>query len=155
MDGLMMHSSVGTLATLDASQIMPASAVTTDPLMTSTGHLVLSLERTQHFAAGILWALVPFYPPAGVTPHAGDLVAGLLSYVTCILPVDEVMGQQEMTEALNYGGLAPQWREMTPSSIEEFQNEQTLEHFRMFSASVPPRPKPATWFIWSASPIDW
>lgn len=40
-----------------------------------------------------------------------------------------------MTEALNYAGLSPQWRDMNPQNIAEFQNEKTLRLFRMFSSS--------------------
>jgi hypothetical protein len=119
--------------------LIPVSAITIDPLIANYTQVQVlwprGLERTQHFAAGILWALVPFYPASGTTPHGGDLVAGLISYVTCILPADEVMGMQEMTEALNYAGLAPQWRDMTPQNIADFQNERTLQLVRMFSTS--------------------
>jgi hypothetical protein len=139
IDGLMMHSDVGTLATLDASQSVPVSGMTIDPLIANYVQVKIlwprGIERTQHFAAGILWSISPFYPEAGVIPHAGELVAGLISYVACLLPADEIMGMEEMTEALNYAGLSPQWRVMTPDNIAEFQNDKTLKLFRMFSTA--------------------
>jgi hypothetical protein len=58
IDGLMMHSAVGTLATLDASQSVPVSATTIDPLIANYIQVQIlwprGLERTQHFAAGYL-----------------------------------------------------------------------------------------------------
>jgi hypothetical protein len=136
LDGLILHPAVGTLGMLEAAQIMPISAQIIDSLVPNLRQVEIiwlrGLTRTRDYAVLIAWSLQNFYLPVEDKPNPLDLVAGLISYVNCLLLAEAVEGRGILTEALSYAGLSPAWRAATPTNLATFRNEQTLHFMRLF-----------------------
>jgi hypothetical protein len=66
LDNLILHPGVGTLATLDASQQFPVSAITIDPLVPNFTAVQIvcptGLMQTREYAIGVAWLLRFFIP---------------------------------------------------------------------------------------------
>jgi hypothetical protein len=136
VDGLWMHSAVGTLSTLDASHRMPVSAIMIDPLITDPVEVEIicpeGLTQTRQYAVAIAWTLSRFYAPAESRPHARDLIGGLIGYINCVLPFTQVEGSGQLEDALKYAGIRPIWRIATPWNIQTFMTEEVYRFLRMF-----------------------
>lgn len=91
------------------------------------------LVHDQEYSIAILWSLQNFYPDAGVIPPPRELIAGLISYLNCLLPSDTVEEQGLLTEALNYANIDPQWRRITRGNFEAFATPEALKILRLFS----------------------
>uniref|UniRef100_A0AAT9JN77 Nucleocapsid protein n=1 Tax=Cryptotermes secundus lispivirus 1 TaxID=3133545 RepID=A0AAT9JN77_9MONO len=137
IDGLLLHPAAGSLALLDAAQAFPPSAITIDPLVPTCPTVQIGcptgLTRDSEYSVAILWSLRHFYPDAGIIPSSRELIGGLISYINCLLPSDMVEGQGQLTEALMYANIDPQWRIITKGNYREFATHDALKVFRMFS----------------------
>jgi hypothetical protein len=89
LDGLSLHLAAGTLATLDATQAFPISAITIDPLVPKLVAVQilcpLHITTVRDYSVGIAWALQAFYPDAGVIPQPTELVGGLIRTVDILV----------------------------------------------------------------------
>jgi hypothetical protein len=137
IDGLLLHPAAGTLALLNAAQAFPVSAVTIDPLVPISPGVQIGcptgLIHDQEYSVAILWALRDFYPDAGTVLSSRRLVGGLISYINCLLPSEMVEGQGQLTEALNYASINPEWRIITRGNIGDFATPEALKFLRLFS----------------------
>jgi hypothetical protein len=112
------------------------SGVAIDPLVPDLQQIQIvwptGLTRTNHYAAIIAWSLRNFYVPTDEEPAAQELVAGLISYLNCLLPAEAVEGRGQLIPALAYVGLVPVWREATPRNLADFRTVETLRFMRLF-----------------------
>jgi hypothetical protein len=134
LDGLILHPAVGKLGILDAAQHVPISAMTTDPLVPGLTEVwPHHLTKTREYAILKAWSLRDFYIPTEEDPSPANLIAGVISYINCILPAEAMEGRGLLVEALHLPTyVVPTWRDASPHNLNDFQNDETLGFMRLF-----------------------
>jgi hypothetical protein len=90
IDGLSLHAAVGSLGVIEAQQKMPVSAMAIDPLIPNKRQIQIiwpmGLTETSEYAILIAWSLRNIYASPETPVSSADLVAGMISYLNCLLP---------------------------------------------------------------------
>jgi hypothetical protein len=137
IDGLSLHAAVGSLGVIEAQQRMPVSAMAIDPLIPNKRQIQIiwpmCLTETSEYAILIAWSLRDYYTSLELPISAADLVAGMISYLNCLLPPTLVEGGGVLTNALSYAGLSPAWRVANKGNLRTFQTPESLNILKLFS----------------------